>query len=159
VTDQTRGWIVFFDLFFNNPIKIDPITHTDLRSHTFLHELIHAYDKDHSISLNADFLRLAGFQTDTFHPDFIKNTMTEREAIIEDIIRHKQNQRELEAFTLEREYGMSYGLPRLYSMTSPHEALADLASHIFYDESHLRYIDPKLVEYVDAHILHSARNF
>lgn len=65
--------------------------------------------------------------------------------------------RKWEALKLEREFGMSKGLPRFYSTSNPAEAFADVVAFIYFDPNVKSYLSPEMIEYIDKNVLKGSR--
>ena len=148
-TNSVTHTISLTDYFFKNPISIDPISLRSPRDMTLLHELVHARDKDGVFSGSQEFLSLANFSGG----DFMGVSLEELNTIKEKIYDRNQISDYNGAYLIERNFGIAHGFPRLYSMTSPAEALADIAAFIVYDSTANTYIDPKLYDWVREKVL------
>ncbi len=157
--DSRKGWIVLLDLFFNHPVKQDPLSNVPLKSIIFLHELVHAFDSFQQLSRNPNFLSWAGFSLEGPVHEYIQVSRQDKEAMIGEIITLKEQNLHYEADARERLLATQHHIPRLYSMKSPEEALADLTAYLFYEPYSISYIKPEIVKYIDTNILHGARNY
>lgn len=157
--DSRKGWIVLLDLFFNYPVQQDPISEVSLKPIIFLHELVHAYDSLQNLSRDPYFLEWAGFSLEGPTHDFIKVPRNQKEATIEQIISLKEQNQHHQAEAHERLFAIEYNMPRIYSMKSPEEALADLTAYLFYDPYSNTYIKQELISFIDTYILRGARNY
>lgn len=156
-TQKDPASITFTNLFFEYPVKEDPLTNVSLKSLTLLHELAHAYDIDNEISKSAYFLDKAGFDsTSIYHSEYMKVSPEELANVKEQMIKLNEQGKPVQAEYLQRTFAMNYGLPRVYSMTSPAEAFADLVAHIYYDKSASQYVDPTLYAFIKQKVLKGA---
>ena len=157
IESEERGTIVLTDTFFNEPVKIDPISGENHQEIILLHELAHAYDLHRVFSTSQEFLNLSGFEIDNIVPTFKKITLKEIKDANLEFDELRSNKKFLEAHNMGREIGIKNGLPRLYSLSNPSEAFADIVAFIYFDKNAENYLSSELIEYIDRTVLKGAR--
>lgn len=146
--------IAITDKFFKSEM-IDPYSGVNIQEIYLLHEMAHAFDNHRKLSWDPEFLKLTKFDAKGFYAGISYDQY--RKLRYEDVKLEISDNNPKEAFKYQRETGMSLGLPRLYSMSLPDEAFADLVAFIYLDPNAPNYIDKKLIQYIDKNVLHGAR--
>lgn len=146
--------IAITDKFFKSKM-VDPYSGASIQQIYLLHEIAHAFDHTLKLSWDPEFLRLIKFDSQGYYigvsyEEFKK--FHNQDALFEIIDNNPEK-----ALKYQREVGMSLGLPRLYSMSNPNEAFADLVAFIYLDSNASNYIDKKLIQYIDKNILKGFR--
>jgi len=124
----------------------------DLRKQILLHELAHAFDI-RELVYSEEFLGLAGWREENGAYVLPGVDGAELRATVARFIRLIGEGKMLEAYRLNRDYGLAHGFPTAYAMTSPSECFAELASHIFYDPTAERYLNAELVRWFRRRVL------
>ncbi len=148
-TDASTHMMGLFNYFFENPVSMDPISKQSPKDITLLHELVHARDFGGVFSKSQEFLELANFEEGTYQG------VTQKEYYeMSEVLYEKNEAKEFQgAYLAERIFGISHGVPRHYSMSSPQEFLADIAAFSVYDPTASTYINPKLLKWVREKVL------
>lgn len=162
IVDRGRkNTIHVFDLFFEitKPIN-ETYNHQD---YTLFHEIVHIYDRNNkNVSETAEFLSLYGWERvptgETYSlGGFLQPVLRWQTADLTfqelDAIRLEINELYLSgdkagATNRNLGVGLQYGHPTSYSMTNPHENLAELVTHYFLDPPSLRTAPDQVMEWL-----------
>ncbi|WP_413585054.1 hypothetical protein [Bdellovibrio sp. HCB274] len=128
------------DSFFTGTPFMDPYAKVDRKQINILHELMHDFDiaTNHAFSME-EFEQAAGLA----NLDLAKS---QRE--FQQVMALMKEKRTAEAYALDRELGIKYGFPTLYSMSNQFEGFAEVVAYGIFDPHADEYYSPELKAYL-----------
>jgi hypothetical protein len=158
---SASGWVFpkdhsigIADSLLDRPYPRDSFSGFDTRMQVVFHELVHAFDSLEHLAYESEFLELLGWRK--VDGEYRLNRGPGHEEVgrvVSEMTRLIQERRMEESYRLNREFGLRYGMPTAYSMTSPGECFAEVVSHVFYDPRVSTYMSPEIIDWVRARVL------
>lgn len=146
--------IGFTDAFFKGTGFMDPYAQIERKQLNVLHELAHVFDiAQGHISSEAAFQEAAGWRWNG-KEYVLRNVDYEKvKNELQSILDLVKNGQAPDAYCRDRELGVKYGFPTVYSMVNSHESFAEILTYLILDPTAESYLSKDLVRYFHGVLL------
>ncbi|WP_232469121.1 hypothetical protein [Bdellovibrio bacteriovorus] len=143
--------IGFSDSFFTGTSFMDPHAKVDRKQINVFHELVHVFDVALGhISTSQEFYDSVGWHWDGKEHVIGGVDYHQSQLDFKNILALVGNKQSARAYAQDRELGIQYGFPTVYSMTNTHESFAEIISYYIFDPTAKDYLSPKIQAYVKS---------
>ena len=149
VNSVTR-MVGFTDAFFKGTKFIDPRAALPRKQLNVIHEIMHIFDlAADDPSQSAAFQKAIGWKWDG-HNHIVETIPFARATEqFKEIMVYLDNGNAARTYELDRELGVSYGVPTLYSLSNIRESFAETLTYALLDPTAGEYLSTETLDYVD----------